>query len=178
MTDEQGAGVCELEGRYTNYFTVGHNAFEVVLVFGQFYEGNREPQLHTRIVTGPAYAKKLLEVLDHAHSMATRRLSVRSLRSHRMSDYSVLSAVSSSLQAMLTNNITNGLAVPLNVPIQLFSPPDMNTAGVDPGNLALALQGLSHGRNAERTTGEAIGNPNDADAPARFAALPGYSDGL
>jgi len=50
-----------------------------------------------------------------------------------MSDYSVLSAVSSSLQAMLTNNITNGLAVPLNVPIQLFSPPDMNTAGTIPG---------------------------------------------
>jgi len=66
MTDEQGAGVCELEGRYTNYFSVGHNAFEVVLVFGQFYEGNHEPRLHTRIVTGPAYAKKLLEVLDHA----------------------------------------------------------------------------------------------------------------
>lgn len=50
-----------------------------------------------------------------------------------MSDYSVLSAVSSSLQAVLTNNITNGLAVPLNVPIQLFSPPEMNTAGAIPG---------------------------------------------
>jgi hypothetical protein len=50
-----------------------------------------------------------------------------------MSDYSVLSAVSSSLQAMLTNNITNALAVPLNVPVQFFSPPDMNTLGSVPG---------------------------------------------
>ena len=50
-----------------------------------------------------------------------------------MSDYSVLSAVSSSLQAMLTNNVTNALAVPLNVPVQLFSPPDMNSQGTVPG---------------------------------------------
>jgi hypothetical protein len=50
-----------------------------------------------------------------------------------MSDYSVLSAVSSSLLAMLTNNITNALTVPLNVPVQLFSPPEMNTVGQVPG---------------------------------------------
>lgn len=46
-----------------------------------------------------------------------------------MSDYSVLSAVSSSLLTLLTNNITNALAVPLNVPIQLFSPKEMDNAG-------------------------------------------------
>jgi len=50
-----------------------------------------------------------------------------------MSDYSVLSAVSSSLLAMLTNNITNALTVPLNVPVQLFSPPEMNKVGQVPG---------------------------------------------
>jgi hypothetical protein len=50
-----------------------------------------------------------------------------------MSDYSVLSAVSSSLLAMLTNYITNALTVPLNVPVQLFSPPEMNTVGQVPG---------------------------------------------
>ncbi len=66
MTDEPDAGLYEAEARYANYFNVGHNAFEVVLVFGQFYEGNSKPQLHTRIVTGPAYAKKLLEVLSDA----------------------------------------------------------------------------------------------------------------
>lgn len=53
----------EIEGRYGNHFTIGYNAFEVILVFGQFYEGNAQPQLHTRIVTGPAYAKDLLELL-------------------------------------------------------------------------------------------------------------------
>jgi hypothetical protein len=50
-----------------------------------------------------------------------------------MSDYSVLSAVSSSLLTLLTNNITNALAVPLNVPIQLFSPPEMDKVGQVPG---------------------------------------------
>jgi hypothetical protein len=52
------------EGRYANYFNVGYNAFEVVLEFGQFYEGSREPRMHTRIVTGPAYAKALLDLLQ------------------------------------------------------------------------------------------------------------------
>jgi hypothetical protein len=53
----------KLEGRYSNYFKVGHNAFEFVLDFGQFYSGNQEPQLHTRIITGPIYVKGLLETL-------------------------------------------------------------------------------------------------------------------
>ena len=44
-----------------------------------------------------------------------------------MSDYSVLSAVSSTLLTLLTDNITNALTVPLNVPIQLYSPPEMDT---------------------------------------------------
>jgi hypothetical protein len=50
-----------------------------------------------------------------------------------MSDYSVLSAVSSSLLTLLTNNITNALTVPLNVPVQLFSPPEMDKVGQVPG---------------------------------------------
>jgi hypothetical protein len=50
-----------------------------------------------------------------------------------MSDYTAFSAVSSSLQTLLTNNITNALAVPLNVPIQLYSPPEMDTVGQVPG---------------------------------------------
>jgi hypothetical protein len=50
-----------------------------------------------------------------------------------MSDYSVLSAVSSSLLTLLTNNITNALAVPLNVTIHLFSPKEMDEAGQVPG---------------------------------------------
>jgi hypothetical protein len=52
------------EARYANYFTAGHNAFEVILEFGQFYEGDAEPRMHTRIITTPAYAKTFLEVLQ------------------------------------------------------------------------------------------------------------------
>lgn len=55
----------ELEGRYANYFEVGHNPFEFVLDFGQlFSEG--EKVFHTRIVTSPAYAKALLELLEES----------------------------------------------------------------------------------------------------------------
>ena len=52
-----------LEGRYANYFKVGHNAFEVVFDFGQLYPENGKAQFHTRIVTGPVYAKTILETL-------------------------------------------------------------------------------------------------------------------
>lgn len=53
----------EIEGRYANYFQVGHNAFEFVLDFGQSYrEGGRE-HIHTRIIMSPAYASELLKLL-------------------------------------------------------------------------------------------------------------------
>lgn len=51
------------EGRYANYFKVGHNAFEFVLDFGQLYSEGEEPQLHTRIVTSPAYAVAMAATL-------------------------------------------------------------------------------------------------------------------
>ena len=53
----------EPEGRYANYFKAGHNAFEVILEFAQFYEGDIHPLVHTRIVTSPAYARTFLDVL-------------------------------------------------------------------------------------------------------------------
>ena len=52
-----------VEGRYANYFKVGHNAFEFVIDFGQFYPKNGEAQFHTRIITSPNLAKALLETL-------------------------------------------------------------------------------------------------------------------
>ncbi len=52
-----------LEGRYANYFKVGHNAFEFLLDFGQLYPEGKEAGLHTRIITSPIYAKALLELL-------------------------------------------------------------------------------------------------------------------
>jgi hypothetical protein len=35
----------------------------VILEFAQFYEGDKEPRVHTRIITTPAYARKFLDVL-------------------------------------------------------------------------------------------------------------------
>ena len=36
----------KLEGRYANYFKVGHNEFEFVMEFGQFYEGSERGDLY------------------------------------------------------------------------------------------------------------------------------------
>jgi len=54
------------EGRYANYFKVGHNAREFVLEFGQFYPEDGLARLHTRIVTGPHYAKSLWETVGES----------------------------------------------------------------------------------------------------------------
>lgn len=54
---------CRPEGRYANYFAVGYNEHEFVLDFGQSYSDNDPPEVCTRIVTGPAYAKLFLKML-------------------------------------------------------------------------------------------------------------------
>ncbi|MCU1244421.1 MAG: hypothetical protein JWN02_331 [Acidobacteria bacterium] len=53
----------EQEGRYSNSFKVGFNAFEFILDFGQAYEGDEPGVHHTRLITGPAYAKAISSVL-------------------------------------------------------------------------------------------------------------------
>jgi hypothetical protein len=53
----------KLEGRYANYFKIGHNAFEFVIDFGQSYSRKDETDLCARIVTCPVYAKAFLKVL-------------------------------------------------------------------------------------------------------------------
>ena len=65
MNDESGESqdLGQLEGRYANYFKVGHNAFEFVLDFGQYYPENGEAQFHTRIISNPVYTKALLQTL-------------------------------------------------------------------------------------------------------------------
>ncbi|SOE87103.1 Protein of unknown function [Burkholderia sp. YR290] len=52
-----------MDGQYANYFQIGQNAFDFVLDFGQFYTDEDRVHLHTRIITGPVYAKVLLGVL-------------------------------------------------------------------------------------------------------------------
>jgi hypothetical protein len=42
---------------------VGHNAFEFLIDFGQFYPESSEALFHTRIIISPIYAKALLETL-------------------------------------------------------------------------------------------------------------------
>lgn len=53
------------KGVYSNYFEVGHTAFEFVLDFGQRYGSDPGP-CHTRIVTSPIYAQALLDTLRDA----------------------------------------------------------------------------------------------------------------
>ena len=55
-----------LEGKYANYFKVGHNAFEFVLDFGQYYPENNKAEMYTRIITSPVYAKRLMKTLKDA----------------------------------------------------------------------------------------------------------------
>lgn len=52
------------EARYANYFEVGFNMEEVVLNLGQGYEDSSTVSVHTRIVTSPAYAKYLADLLQ------------------------------------------------------------------------------------------------------------------
>ena len=53
----------ELNGRYANYFKIGHNAYEFVMDFGQLYKENGGEKFHTRIITSPVYAQALLNSL-------------------------------------------------------------------------------------------------------------------
>jgi len=53
----------DAEGRYSNFFKIGYNAFEFLLDFGQVYQEGGADSVHTRIVTTPRYAKALSELL-------------------------------------------------------------------------------------------------------------------
>jgi len=61
--EEADATAGKIEGRYANYFQIGYNAFEFLLDFGQQYSDCKQETFHTRIITGPPYAKELLKVL-------------------------------------------------------------------------------------------------------------------
>jgi hypothetical protein len=55
-----------IEAKYANYFQIGQNAIEFIVEFGQLYSDETVPLLHTRIITTPAYAKTLFELLNEA----------------------------------------------------------------------------------------------------------------
>ena len=52
------------QAQYTNYFQVGHNALEFMVDLGQYDPDNAVCRLHTRVVTGPVYAKVLADLLQ------------------------------------------------------------------------------------------------------------------
>jgi hypothetical protein len=57
----------EAEGKYTNYLKVGHNAFEFLLDFGQFFvEQQSRVQFHTRLVTTPGYMREFLKIMNQS----------------------------------------------------------------------------------------------------------------
>jgi hypothetical protein len=47
-----------------NLFLVGHNASEVVAKYGQSHSGGKPDLIHSRIVSGPDYAKPFLTMLS------------------------------------------------------------------------------------------------------------------
>ena len=65
-SESQASSQRDLEGKYANYFQIGHNAFEFVVDFGQLYSDGQQEQIHTRIVTGPSYAKEFLVLLEQS----------------------------------------------------------------------------------------------------------------
>ena len=49
---------------YSNFFKVGFNAYEFVFEFGQYFpEHGNKAEIFSRIVTGPTYAKAILNIL-------------------------------------------------------------------------------------------------------------------
>ena len=54
--------------RYSNYFEVGHNAYEFLIDFGQYQPEVAEVVLHTRIVAGPTLMKLLHDMVRDAIS--------------------------------------------------------------------------------------------------------------
>lgn len=81
-----------------------------------------------------------------------------------MSDYSVLGAVSSTLQTLLTNNITNALSAPLNVNVYLNSPIEMQTSNLIPG-ISLWLFKVSR-------MAEMVNEPPERKSPNQLARTP------
>lgn len=61
--EPSGADKIHPEARYANYFSIGYAACEIVLEFAQYYESEQEAPPHTRIVTTPRNAHKLVHLL-------------------------------------------------------------------------------------------------------------------
>ena len=71
MRDNISSGVSEEpEGRYANRFRIGSNSHEFLLDFGQSASGEMgDERYHTRIITVPMLAKRLLDLLSESLSV-------------------------------------------------------------------------------------------------------------
>ena len=56
----------KIEGRCANYFKVGHNAFEFILDFAQYYPESEETEVCARIIISPGCAKELFIILGES----------------------------------------------------------------------------------------------------------------
>jgi hypothetical protein len=63
LSDRPSWALNKIEGRYANHFKIGHNAYEFVLDFGQYYSETGKARLCARIITNPCYVKSLFETL-------------------------------------------------------------------------------------------------------------------
>lgn len=61
---KKGGGA--LEARYANYLQIAFSPEEVVLEFGQTYESQGDPMIHTRLVTTPVFAREFLRLLERS----------------------------------------------------------------------------------------------------------------
>ena len=60
---DEGEAEPPIVAGYANYVEVGHNAYEVLLDFGQLSPEGERARIHTRIIMGPVFAKALLRTL-------------------------------------------------------------------------------------------------------------------
>lgn len=61
MHRQSSKTVSAKEGRYANFFQIGHNEFEFLIEFGQ-----QDLGIHTRIYVSPQYARALRDLLVEA----------------------------------------------------------------------------------------------------------------
>lgn len=54
------------EGRYANYFEIGHNAFEFLLDLGQLGLETEPARIYLRVITSPAGARRFCQLLNDA----------------------------------------------------------------------------------------------------------------
>ena len=54
------------EGRYADYFEIGHNAFEFLLDLGQLGFEIQPTRVYLRVITSPAGARRLCQLLKES----------------------------------------------------------------------------------------------------------------